>query len=62
MLYFVKDYARFENITVNDTQADFIGTPLEENRLSTTGDFSASSPANVMLPNSPIPPDDEAPF
>ena len=62
MLYFVKDYARFENITVNDTQADFIGTPLEENRLSTTGDYSASSPANVMHPNSPIPPDDEAPF
>ena len=25
MLYFVKDYARFENLTVNDTQVDFIG-------------------------------------
>ena len=62
MLYFVKDYARFENITVNNTQADFIGAPLEENQLSTTGDFSASSPANVTLPNSPLPPDDEAPF
>ena len=39
MLYFVKDYARFENLTVNDTQVDFIGAPLEENRLSTTGIF-----------------------
>ena len=62
MLYFVKDYARFENLTVNNTQADFIGAPLEENRLSTTGDFSGSSPANVMLPNSQMPPDDETPF
>ena len=62
MLYFVKDYARFENLTVNNTQADFIGAPLEENRLSTTGDFSGSSPANVMLPNSQMPPDDETSF
>ena len=62
MLYFVKDYARFENLTVNDTQADFIGAPLEENRLSATGDFSGSSPAHVMLPNSQMPPDDESPF
>ncbi|MBU94463.1 MAG: replicative DNA helicase [Balneola sp.] len=62
MLYFVKDYARFENLTANDIQADFISAQLKENRLSTTGDFSSSNPANVMLPNSPIPPDDEAPF
>ena len=62
MLYFVKDYARFENLTVNDTQVDFNGAQLEEHRLSTTGDFSGSSPANVMLPNSQMPPDDETPF
>ena len=62
MLYFVKDYARFENLTVNDTQVDFNGAQLEEHRLSTTGDFSASTPANVMLPNSQMPPDDETPF
>tara|TARA_B100000989_G_C19524960_1_gene466248 strand:+ start:163 stop:1668 length:1506 start_codon:yes stop_codon:yes gene_type:complete len=62
MLYFVKNYARFENLTVNDPPADFIGAPLEENRLSTTRGFSASSAADAMLPSSPIPPDDEAPF
>jgi len=62
MLYFVKDYARFENLTLNDPQGDFIGAQLEENRLSTTGDFSAASQTDAMLPNSPIPPDDEAPF
>ncbi len=62
MLYFVKDYARFENLTVNDTQIDFNGAQLEEHRLSTKGDFSGSSPANVMLPNSQMPPDDETPF
>ena len=63
MLYFVKDYARFENLTVNDAKGDFVGVPLEDNLLSSSGDFSAHNPGeDAMIPNSPMPSDDEAPF
>ena len=62
MLYFVKDYARFENLTVNDTKGDFVGVPLGDNLLSSSGDFSTPNPGDAILPNSPIPSDDEAPF
>ncbi len=62
MLYFVKDYARFENLTVNDAKGDFVGVPLEDNLLSSSGDFSTPNPGDALLPNSPLPSDDEAPF
>ena len=62
MLYFVRDYARFENLSINDGQGDFIGASIEENRLTTPGDFSEAAPSDAMLPNSPMPPDDQAPF
>jgi replicative DNA helicase len=62
MLYFVKDYARFENLTVNDAKGDFVGVSPGDNLLSSSGDFSTPNPGDAMLPNSPMPSDDEAPF
>lgn len=61
MLYFVKDYARFENLTVNDPQDSFAQVSSQQTTLSSLPNESLDV-GSAILPNNPIPDDEDAPF
>lgn len=61
MLYFVKDYARFENLTVNDPQNSFAQVSNQQTTPSSLPNESLDV-GSAILPNNPIPDDEDAPF
>lgn len=61
MLYFVKDYARFENLTVNDPQDSFAQVSNQQTTPSSLPNESLDV-GSAILPNNPIPDDEDAPF
>ncbi len=61
MLYFVKDYARFENLTVNDPQDSFAQVSSQQTTPSSLPTESLDV-GSAILPNNPIPDDEDAPF
>lgn len=61
MLYFVKDYARFENLTVNDPQNSFAQVSNQQTTPSSLPNKSLDV-GSAILPNNPIPDDEDAPF
>lgn len=61
MLYFVKDYARFENLTVNDPQDSFAQVSSQQTTPSSLPNESLDV-GSAILPNNPIPDDEDAPF